>query len=335
MAGETGAPATPPGEFELIDRFFAPIAAPGGLSLQDDAAFLAVPEGCELVVTKDMLIADVHFFASDPPGSIARKALGVNMSDLASKGATPLGFLLGLGRHRALGSEWLAAFATGLAAAAAEWNCPLYGGDTVNAPVLMLSITAFGSVPAGTMVRRQGGRSGDLVYVTGTIGDAALGLQVALQPEAEWVRAIGATHRAHLIDRYRHPRPRLALAPLLQRHARAAMDISDGLVGDADKLAKALGARCEILRVPLSEAARGAIAIEPTLRDVALTGGDDYEILAAIPPEKACAFVAEARAIGIDVTKIGQLEEAGSRKIWLDGDGSIRDFPRRSYTHNV
>jgi thiamine-monophosphate kinase len=333
MAGQTGEPAAPPGEFELIERFFAPIAAPGGLNLQDDAAHLAVPAGQELVVTTDMLIAGVHFFASDPPSSIARKALGVNLSDIAAKGAEPLGFLLGLGRHRALDAEWLAAFASGLGQAASEWNCPLFGGDTVNSPVLTLSISAFGTVPLGKMVKRQGGAPGDILYVSGTIGDSALGLKVALEPESEWVKALGDDHRSFLLDRYRHPRPRVALAPLVQRFARASMDLSDGLVGDADKLARRFGARCEIRRVPLSEAAHAAIELQPALRETALTGGDDYELLAAIPPENACLFVAEARAIGMPITKIGTLEESNGPKIWLDEDGSIRDFPYRSYNH--
>jgi thiamine-monophosphate kinase len=324
-----------PGEFELIAEFFAPLAGEGAFGLTDDAAALECPPGQSLVLTKDMLVEGVHFFAHDPPGSIARKALGVNLSDLAAKGATPHGFLLGFGRTDAQTRDWCRSFADGLGAIAKEAGCPLLGGDTVNAPALTLSVTALGTVPSGQMVPRQGGEAGDILYVSGTIGDAALGLRLRLEPDAAWVRRLSDAHRAHLADRYLHPRLRLALAPALLAHARAAMDISDGLVGDADKLASALGARFEIARVPLSAAAKAATAAEPALLDIALTGGDDYEILCAVPPDRACAFVAEARAAGVDVTKIGVLEASPARKIWRDAADGEKRFTRRSYTHSL
>lgn len=323
-----------PGEFELIAEFFAPLAGEGAFGLEDDAASLALPPGESLVITQDMLVENVHFFADDPPASIAGKALGVNLSDLAAKGARPIGFTLGFGRTAQQTRDWCRAFAEGLGMVARETGCPLLGGDTVNAPVLTLSITAFGAVPSGRMVPRQGGKPGDIVYVSGTIGDAALGLKMRLEPDAPWVQALSVVQRAHLADRYLHPRPRLALAPALLAHASAAMDISDGLVGDADKLARSLGARFEMARVPLSAAAKAAIAAEPALLDTALTGGDDYEILCAVPPDRACDFVAEARKAGIDVTKIGILAAAPSRKIWSDAAGQEKRFTRRSYTHS-
>jgi thiamine-monophosphate kinase len=323
-----------PGEFELIADYFAPLAGEGAYGLTDDAALLHLPPGESLVVTADMLVEGVHFFADDPPTSIARKALGVNLSDLAAKGATPRGFLLGFGRTAAQTRDWCASFAQGLGGMARETGCPLMGGDTVNAPRLTLSITAFGNVPAGRMVPRQGGKPGDLVYVSGTIGDAALGLKLRQEPEARWAKALAPEHRSFLLDRYLHPQPRLALAPLLLSHAEAAMDISDGLVGDADKLRSALGAEFEIARVPLSAAAKALIALAPALLDTALTGGDDYEILCAVPPDHACDFVAEARTIGIDVTKIGVLGKQKDTKIWLDASGVERRFTRRSYTHS-
>lgn len=324
-----------PGEFELIAEFFAPLAGQGAFGLTDDAASIALPSGESLVITQDMLIENVHFFSSDAPASIARKALGVNFSDLAAKGARPLGFLLGFGRTSAQTRDWCAGFAAGLGAMAREAGCPLLGGDTVNAPTLTLSVTAFGSVPSGRMVPRQGGEACDILYVSGTIGDAALGLKLRLDPEAAWARALDEAQRAHLIDRYLHPQPRLALAPLLLKHASAAMDVSDGLVGDADKLASALGAAFEIARVPFSSAAKAAIAAEPSLLEVALTGGDDYEILCAIPPDRACDFVAEAREAGVDVTKIGVLGATGAPKIWRDAKGKFPHFTRRSYTHSL
>lgn len=323
----------PIGEFELIARHFAPLAAPGGLGLTDDAAILAPPAGHDLVLTKDMLVAGVHFFADDPPAAIARKALRVNLSDLAAKGAAPLGFLLGLGRPPGLDEAWLGAFAAGLGADAAAFGCPLHGGDTVKAPVLTLSITAFGAVPAGRMVRRQGGAPGDALMVSGTIGDSALGLRLRLEPAASWARALAPEHRDFLLDRYLHPQPRCGLALPLLDHASAAMDISDGLVGDCDKLAAHLGRTIDIARVPMSAAARAVIALEPALLDVALTGGDDYEILAAVPQQSVESFVGLARRSAITITTIGSLTREGEPARWLDGDGRPRDFADRSFRH--
>ncbi|MGL5447807.1 MAG: thiamine-phosphate kinase [Rhabdaerophilum sp.] len=324
-----------PGEFELIAEFFAPLAGEGAYGLTDDAASIALRPGESLVITKDMLVEGVHFFASDAPASIARKALGVNLSDLAAKGANPRGFLLGFGRTSTQTRDWCRDFAAGLGTMAKEAGCPLFGGDTVNAPALTLSITAFGAVPSGRMVPRQGGEAGDILYVSGTVGDAALGLKLRLNPEAAWAAALDDAQRTHLLDRYLHPQPRFALAPLVQKYASAAMDISDGLIGDADKFASAMGAEFEIGRVPLSAAAKAAVAAEPALLETALTGGDDYEIFCAIPPDRACDFVAEAREVGVEVTKIGVLGVAGAAKTWRDAKGEFPRFTRRSYTHSL
>ncbi|MCA3595617.1 MAG: thiamine-phosphate kinase [Methylobacterium sp.] len=326
--------ADTPGEFELIARFFAPLAGPGAFGLADDAATLDLPAGESLVVTKDMIVEGVHFFGEDAPASIARKALAVNLSDLAAKGAHPLGFVLGFGRTRKQGEAWLAGFAAGLAALSRESGCALLGGDTVNAPALTLSITAFGTVPRGRMVPRQGGAPGDLVYVSGTIGDAALGLRLRLAPDAPWARALEPEHRDFLFDRYLHPRPRNALSPALLAHARGAMDVSDGLVGDADKLASRLGGRFEIGDVPLSDAARAALLAEPALIETLLTGGDDYEILCVIPPDQAGAFEGAAREAGVPMARIGTLGEAGGVRVWRNPDGRERRFTRRAYAHS-
>src|SRR5580658_1596664 len=165
------------GEFDLIARYFAPLAGPGGLELRDDAALMRPSPGEDLVLTKDALVAGVHFFADDPPGAIARKALCVNLSDLAAKGAEPVGFLLALALPADWTADWLAAFAEGLDEDSARYRCPLFGGDTVKTPgPLMVSITALGQVTRGHMIPRTGVRPGDLLYVSGTIGDSALGL---------------------------------------------------------------------------------------------------------------------------------------------------------------
>jgi thiamine-monophosphate kinase len=323
----------PLSEFELIARFFAPMAGEGALGLTDDCAVLTPTPGHDLVLTVDAIVENGHFFADDPPASIARKALAVNISDLAAKGARPRGFLLALGRAALQGEAWLAAFAGGLAEEARRHACPLLGGDTVKTGRAFFSITAFGEVPTGSMVRRQAGEAGDCLFVSGTIGDAALGLRLRLEPKAAWAHALSDPARAHLLDRYLHPAPRLALAPAILAHARAAMDISDGLVGDADKLIAGLGAEFDIAAVPLSDAARAAIALDPALCDTALTGGDDYEILAAVPPERAAAFVTEAKRAGVPVTGIGRLMPAGSGTLWRGADGAPRDFSSRSFRH--
>jgi thiamine-monophosphate kinase len=320
-----------PGEDALIARFFAPLAGPAGLGLKDDAALLTPPPGHDLVLTVDGLVAGVHFFADDPPGDIARKALRVNLSDLAAKGASPLGFLLTLALPRSWTAEWLEAFATGLGEDARVYACPLIGGDTVETPgPLTLSITALGAVPTGKMAKRTGARPGDSLYVTGTIGDAALGLKLRLGQGPD----LAEPCRRHLLDRYLLPRPRLALAPAMAAHARGGMDVSDGFVGDLAKMMRAggVGARVDLARLPLSEAARAAIAADPALFEIAATGGDDYELIAAIPPSAAAAFEERARAAGVDVTRVGEvLEDPAIR--FLAPDGAERTFALGAYSH--
>lgn len=325
-----------PGEFELIARHFAPIAGPGGLGLVDDAGLLRPARGYEIVVTADALVAGVHFFADDPPASIARKALAVNLSDLAAKGASPDGFTLTLALPRSGWSEdWLAQFASGLAAMAAEGGCPLIGGDTVSiSGPLTLSITAFGSVPAGRMVPRSGARPGDLVLVSGTIGDGALGLRVHGPDKPSWEAGLSPMHRAHLVDRYLHPQPRLALAPALQLHASAAMDLSDGLVGDLEKLlaASKAGAEIDLDAVPLSQAARAAIMADPALLELAWTGGDDYEILCTASEGEYPSLVEAAAAAGLTLHRIGRIATEAEGVRYREA-GRARQFARGSFAH--
>ncbi len=317
-------------EDSLIARFFAPIAGPGGLGLLDDAALIAPPPGRDLVVTLDALVAGVHFFAVDPPDSIARKALRVNLSDLAAKGAEPLGFTLALALPAGWTADWLGAFARGLGEDAALHACPLLGGDTVRTPgPLTLSITAFGAVPLGRMVPRTGARGGDRLYVSGTIGDAALGLRLRLSGRA------AAAREAHLLDRYLHPRPRLALRAALLGFATGAMDVSDGLVGDLVKMMRASGTSAEVdlAAVPLSEAARRAAAEDAEAFDVAVTGGDDYEILASVPEGAARSFEAAARAAGVPVTVIGRVVAGAGPVAFRGRAGAPALFARGSFSH--
>jgi thiamine-monophosphate kinase len=324
-----------PGEFELIARYFAPIAGPGGLGLVDDAGLLRPARGYEIVVTTDALVAGVHFYADDPPASVARKALAVNLSDLAAKGAKPDGFVLTLALPHGWTEEWLAAFAKGLAAMAQECGCPLIGGDTVATPgPLTLSITAFGSVPAGRMLLRSGAKPGDAVLVSGTIGDGALGLKVHGPDKPAWVARLSEAERAFLAGRYLHPQPRLALAAALQDHASAAMDISDGLVGDLAKLLKAsgVGAEIELEAVPFSPAARAAVIADPALAELAWTGGDDYEILCTVSEKEYSALIAAAAELSLPLVPIGRITaEAGV--VRYREKGRAREFARGSFSH--
>ena len=318
-------------EDRLIARFFAPIAThPGALGLSDDAAFIKPPPGCDLVLTTDAIVGGVHFFTDDAAQSVAGKALRVNLSDLAAKGAKPLGFLLSLALPKEAGDEWLAGFAEGLRGDAVLFSCPLFGGDTVgtSGPVT-ISIAMFGSVPEGAMVRRAGARPSDRVFVSGSIGDAALGL--ALRKGATW--KLADSQRQHLMSRYLLPQPRNALAEAVRMHASSAMDVSDGLAGDVAKLCQASGVAADIdaSKVPLSDAAKAVLAAEPTLHETALTGGDDYEIVCTVPAAKAESFRAAAKTANVAVTEIGEIK-AGEGARFL-ADGKPLAFTRASFSH--
>jgi thiamine-monophosphate kinase len=329
-----------PSEFDIIARYFAPMAGAGGLGLLDDAALLKPTPGCELVVTTDAVVAGVHFFADDPADTIAQKALGTNLSDLAAKGAKPVAFVMTLmlpkSAETALNDNWLAAFAKGLGTLASQSGCGLIGGDTVSTPgPLAISITAMGEVPAGTMVRRNGAASGDQLFITGTIGDAAIGLQMILAERAGTEWPLAAEHRRFLLERYHVPRARTVLAEILRKHASAAMDISDGFAGDLGKLVKLAGCGADVFLadVPLSVAARAAIRHLPDLRETAFTGGDDYELLVSVPAAKAKAFQAQCLAAGVAVSQVGfaTLDPAPVR--FLEADGTERQFRSASYIH--
>ncbi len=322
-----------PSEFELIARYFAPLAGEGAFGLLDDAATICPAPDCDLVLTKDMLVAGVHFFADDAPDLVARKALRVNLSDLAAKGARPKGFMLGLGLPTDWQPDWLAAFAKGLGEDRREYQCPLLGGDTVKTPgPVTISITAFGEVPAGRMVPRTTAQAGDAIFVTGTIGDSALGLRARLEPEAIWLKHLPKEHQDHLTKRYLLPEPRSVFASAVQRHARAAMDISDGFVGDLRKMMAHVGATIELAAIPLSAAARAAIEFAPALREVALTGGDDYELLMAVPQAAIEPLMIEARHLGQALTRVGTV--TGERDvIFVDGEGKHCSFSQGSFVH--
>src|SRR5690349_4454448 len=320
------------GEDRLIARFFKPLAThPGALGLADDAALLKPPSGCDLVLTTDAIIAGVHFFPDDPPGQLSRKALRVNLSDLAAKGATPLVFLLSLALPAEISDSWLSSFAAGLNADADAYGCALLGGDTDRTPgPLTVSIAMLGTVPKDTMVRRAGAKPGDRIMVTGTIGDAALGMR--LRRGARWKVPLDA--REYLLSRYLLPQPRTALAVAVRAHASAAMDVSDGLAGDLAKLCRVSGvaATVEVARVPFSDAAKTGLAAEPSLLETVLTGGDDYEILCTVPDKKVDAFVTAGEAANVRAVEIGVVSE-GQGVGFLDVDRNPMQFSHPAYSH--
>jgi thiamine-monophosphate kinase len=328
-----GAPAS--GEDSLIARYFKPLATdPGAFGLNDDAAVLKA-FGDDIVVTTDALVEGVHFLADDPPDTIAQKALRVNLSDLAAKGATPAGFVLSLALRK-VDETWLAAFARGLGADASEFNCPLLGGDTVSTPgPLMLSITAFGRVAPDKMIHRSGAKPGDHVVVTGTIGDAALGLDILKRGRVAAALAGDAASRDMLVGRYRVPQPRNALASAVRTHAHAAMDVSDGLAGDLAKLclASAVSAVIDLKSVPVSKAASTALAAGAVSMAEIISGGDDYEILCAIPQDALDDFIGAAQDAGVAVSPIGTVIAGDSPPKWLDAEGKELPLTRTSYSH--
>lgn len=312
----------PPAEFGLIARHFRPLAGPGALDLLDDAALLQPPPGRQLVFTADAMVAGVHFLPDDPADTVGGKLLRVNLSDLAAMGATPLAYLMTVSAPHGTDDAWFAAFAAGLARDQARFGITLLGGDTTATPGPMtLSLTAIGHVAPGTALRRAGAAAGDEVWVTGTVGDGALGL-LALRgrvPDLDgW-----------LAGRYRLPQPRLGLA--LHGIVSACMDVSDGLVQDLGHLCRAagLGAVIEAARVPRSAAARAA---GEAWLATCLTGGDDYELLMAVPPQRAEALRTAAAAQGLGVTRIGRFEAGASVRV-LDGAGAAISLDRPGWSH--
>ena len=325
------------GEERLIARYFMPLAKhPGALGLTDDAAAITPPAGCDLVLKTDGIVGGVHFFPDDPPDMVAKKALRVNLSDLAAKGATPLGFLLTLALPEEVGDAWLAPFARGLGADVQAFGCPLLGGDTdrTGGPIT-ISIAVIGAVPQGRMVRRAGAQAGDRVVVTGTIGDAALGLRLRRDTSAAQRWGLTPEQHNHLEARYLVPEPRTAIAEILRAHASAAMDVSDGLAGDLGKLCRASSVAAEIAvaRVPLSDGARAALAEEPALIETILTGGDDYEVVACVPAGKVETLRGQASAAGVAVTEIGAVTAGQGTARFLDRDGQPLVFRRPSFSH--
>jgi thiamine-monophosphate kinase len=322
---------TLPGEFELIGRYFAPLAGPGSLSLTDDAALFDPRPGWSVVATVDAVIAGVDFLPDDPPDLVARKAVRVNLSDLAAMGAEPFGYLLGMALPASTGETWIATFARGLAQDQAEFGIALLGGDTSATPgPLSLTLTALGQVERGRALLRSGARAGDGIYVSGTVGDGAFGLRIARG--GGW--ALAEAHRDHLLDRYRLPRPRLALGRRLAGLSSAALDLSDGLAADLGHIctASGMGAILDAQRVPLSPAGRAMIeAGEGTLAE-AIAGGDDYELLFTSSAAAEPALARIAADLDLPLTRIGEMRLERGVTV-LDAAGNAMALGPGGYRH--
>ena len=298
-------------EFDRIAEFFAPLAGEAGLDLKDDAAVLTPPPGRQLVLTVDQMLQGVHFLTEDDPAMIARKLLRRNLSDLAAMGAVPLGYLLTTALPPNLPEGWLAGFAAGLGSDQQEFGITLMGGDSSSARTdIALSATLIGHVAPGQALRRNGAKAGDEIWVTGTIGDAALGLEARLGLRAD---PTGVLTRRSLLP---EPRTGLSLAGIVN----AAIDISDGLMQDLGHICResGLSAMVQAALVPISPE---AMAQGPEVLELRLTGGDDYELILAVPPEKTEAL--RAACTGLKITKIGVFKAGEGVELYGDSSAPL------------
>ncbi len=336
------------GEEAIIQEFLAPLAAgfAGAYGLEDDCAAYTPTPAHDLVVKTDPIAAGIHFFADDAPEAIAWKALAVNVSDLAAKAAVPRAYLMALSFPEAPTRAWMARFARGLGEAQAAFGMHLIGGDTDRRPgPITISITVFGEVPTGRMVRRGTAKPGDLIFVSGTLGAAAIGLALRSEPagvagsangllkrwsypEADvesWGRAVAASL---------YPQPRLGLRRALRASASAAMDLSDGLAKDLGRMCRASdgAATVRLSSLPLEDVVRAAVTADPERWQDVVAGGDDYEVLAAVPPAAAEAFTEQARRDGIPVTLIGSFDRGRGVTI-VAADGNPMTLARPGWDH--
>ncbi len=327
-------------EFDLIKRYLAPLASgePGAFELTDDAAEFAVAPGKRAVVTTDAIVSGVHFPSAEPPEAIAARLLRVNLSDLAAMGAAPRAYTLVMALPETTTPEWVAAFAQGLADEQRQFGITLIGGDTTRTDgPLVLSVTLIGEVAEGSIILRSGGSVGDDVYVSGTIGDAALGLALIEGRITAPDKATGD----YLVERFRYPSPRVEVGQGLAGLASAAADVSDGLVADLNHICQASqkSAEIELNFIPLSEAAARLVTDDQPLRLSLLSGGDDYELVFTAPASASEQLQHLAGKCGVDLTRIGRLvggdvkpnavkiRDANGQCIEV-GDGGYRHFTR-------
>ncbi|MFD0915606.1 thiamine-phosphate kinase [Pseudahrensia aquimaris] len=317
------------GEFDWISRHLAPLASEDSFGLKDDAALLAVPAGARLCITQDAILEGVHFLRSDPSETVARKALLVNISDCIAKGATPYAYSLALGMPDHWQDSDMAAFAKGLQQEQQEFGLKLTGGDTYRSPDrLNVSVTMLGLLTDGTpYVSRLGANSGDILCVSGTIGDAAIGLKVALGE-------IKTKHDGHFLQAYQVPLPPKGFEQVTAL-ASASMDISDGLLGDARKLAVASDIAIDIDRaaIPLSPQTTLLVEMDANHWETVLSGGDDYQCLFALAPQKLAQARSIAAKIDVSFAEIGQITEKSSQSVSLTMDGVPVSGERESFSH--
>lgn len=295
-------------EFELIKTYFAPLTTSeaGAFNLTDDAAVLSLKQGSEFVITTDTIVDGVHFLKNTPPQAIAAKLLRVNLSDLASMGATPQSYTLSLALTNEISTSWLTAFTSSLAKEQKKYGITLVGGDTVLTPgPLTLTLTAIGTVQKGKAVRRNSARVGDDIYVSGFIGDSALGLLAAKSKDL----GISKSESSFLVDRYQYPRCRVELGLNLIEIINAAADVSDGLVADLRQICQHSGVSADISvsLVPVSSAAQSALNLDGRLFDLILAGGDDYELVFTAFPSVQDELIKISKKTGIKLTKIGEI----------------------------
>lgn len=324
-------------EFDLIARYFAPLAegAPGAFGLQNDAAVLDVASGHSLVTTLDSMVGGLHFLPDDPPDQVAKKLLRVNLSDLAAMGARPRGYLLSLALTGAEDEDWLAAFARGLEQDQQKYGMILLGGDTLRTPgPQTLSLTALGEVSRGQAMQRTTARSGDDIYLTGTLGQAALGLFVRLGQAAEKLPGLGEKQLARLEAAYRLPDPPVALGAQLPGLVSACLDVSDGLLADLGHIAEgsALGAEVEQALLPLSEEVKQLLQQAPKRLQDVVGGGDDYQLLFTSDPGQRSALEALSASSGVAMTRIGRMTEGEAVRL-LDNQGRETAVAHAGWTH--
>jgi thiamine-monophosphate kinase len=319
------------GEFGRIRRFFAPLAGPGGLGLTDDAALIECPPGHRLVATVDQAVEGVHFLPDDPPELVAKKLLRRNLSDLAAMGATPRHYLVTSALPKSRDDDWVRRFAEGLAEDQHCYGVALLGGDSTATPgPAAFTLTAIGEVGIGREIRRAGARPGDRIWVSGTIGDAFLGLKVR---RGEYP-GLAPEHRAALTARFHLPEPRTTLGPRLAGIAHAMIDVSDGLLADLGHICEVsgVGAEVRLARSPLSAAAQQIVAADPAVAAQLAAGGDDYELLFTASAEAGAAIAELATELGVAITEIG-LIDTGERVRLVDEAGQEIPVAEAGWRH--
>ncbi len=320
-------------EFSLIETFFAQSSAGTNhsqvvLGIGDDAAILDVPPEQQLLVSTDTLVSGVHFFPDVAPADLAYKALAVNLSDMAAMGATPAWVSLALTLPK-LPPRWLSEFARSFMQTCEDYQVALIGGDTTSGP-LSISVTIHGLIPRGKAVRRDGAQVGDDIYVSGTLGDAAAGLNI-LNTQTDHA-ALDIIQR-NLIERLLRPTPRVLLGKQLRSLASSCLDVSDGLAGDLKHILKAsfVGAQIDVSALPYSSELLDYVT-KKQAQEYALTGGDDYELCFTAPKSHAAELQQIAQECNVSITKIGHITESANNLL-LISNGQTYQLPKGAYEH--